>query len=157
MAAPVGYTSWAFLRVVREGQPKGASFASRDEDDFTQTEPDLDFTEAEVDNIVAHLKKHTAAGPDNLKTQFIQALYTMHKFFFLNTIYNACLRSVSMGIVAVLARPQLQIPPITIHLPWHGHMLGLHIPGIDVQGTKDFICTPQEVASHVYFPFALRA
>lgn len=64
---------------------------SGEEDDFTQTELDLDFTEAEVDNIVGHLKKHTAAGPDNLKTQFIQALYTMHKSFFLN-IFNACLR-----------------------------------------------------------------
>lgn len=51
-------------------------------DDFAQTQHDLDFTEVEVDSFVAHLKKHTSSGPDSLKTQFIQALYTMHKKIF---------------------------------------------------------------------------
>lgn len=51
---------------------------------------DKEFTERD-DYVFSNLKTHIAAGPDQLQTSFIQALYKIHKAVFFN-IFNSCLR-----------------------------------------------------------------
>lgn len=52
---------------------------------------EIPFTVQEVDNAFQNLRKKVASGPDNLQTEFTQAVYNKHKQYFLN-LYNACLK-----------------------------------------------------------------
>lgn len=59
--------------------------------DVTGSKDDIPFSENEIDNIIKHLKKRTAPGPDKITTTFLQAIYDMHKNFF-HHILNSALK-----------------------------------------------------------------